>query len=64
MRLGGILFLGLLAWHLEPEKKKSREEPKKENVLNRREIKGGGKKKTILLPTEWSRLLRKKLICV
>lgn len=56
----GILFLGLLVWHLETGEIPGRR--RKGNVLNRREIKKKkgreGKKKPILFPTEWSGPLR------
>lgn len=47
----GILFLGLLLWHLETGEILRRR--REGNVLNRREIKGG-EEKPILLPTECS----------
>lgn len=47
----GILFLGLLVWHLETGEILRRR--REGNVLNRREIKGG-EEKPILLPTECS----------
>lgn len=52
----GILFRGLLVWHLEPGEIPGRRR-REGNVSNRREIKRG-EKEPILLPTEWSGLQR------